>query len=81
MVESNKFDYKELLKNLVELKASLPVVDSIPFTQTMLEFVKIFDFMGSGLQMAFKGFLSFYVLIFNFFIRYYKQSCYYQEQL
>jgi len=57
MVESsNKFDYKDLLKNLLELKASLPVVDSIPFYQTMLEFVKIFDFMGSGLQMAFKGF-------------------------
>ena len=76
MVESNKFDYKDLLKSLADLKASLPIVDSNPFLQTMLEFVKIFDVMGSGMQMAFKGLFLFCDIFINFYNRYYKQSRY-----
>jgi len=49
-----KFDHKVLLKNLEDTKNSLPNLDPEPFYKTMLEYVKIFDAMGSALQMAFK---------------------------
>jgi len=69
MVEAKTgFDYKDLLSSVKELKESLPSVAPEPFYRTMLEFVKIFDFMGSGLQMAFKGFSLFFLkpLLINF---------------
>jgi len=67
MVEAKTaFDYKDLLNSVKELKGSLPKVAPEPFYKTLLEFVKIFDFMGSGLQMAFKGFFPFpYLLSHN----------------
>jgi len=59
MVEAKTgFDYKELLTSVKDLKDSLPNVAPEPFYKTLLEFVKIFDFMGSGLQMAFKDITS-----------------------
>ena len=58
MTEVTKFNHETLLKSLQEVNNSLPSINSEAFCQTMLEYVKIFDSMGSGLQVAFKGLIE-----------------------
>lgn len=57
MTQVAKFNPEALLKSLQEVNNSLPSINSDAFSQAMLEYVKIFDSMGSGLQVAFKGFI------------------------
>lgn len=54
-LKTAKFDYLKLQNSLQDLKTSLPDLQAEAFTTSMLEFVKIFNVIGSAIAFAFKG--------------------------
>ena len=54
-LKNAKFDYTKLQTSLQTLKTSLPDLQPEAFNETMLEFVKIFNVIGSAIAFAFKG--------------------------
>jgi len=70
MTDTARFNYKVLLADLENLKNSIPSIDRVAFSETILEFVKIFDLMGSGLQIAFKDIIKKVGIVNNNFQRF-----------
>ncbi len=50
-----KFNHHKLQEYLEEINKSLPDIDPKPYTNCMIEFVKIFNIIGSALSIAFQG--------------------------
>lgn len=57
-LKTAKFDYLKLQTCLQDLKTSLPDLQPEAFTGAMLEFVKIFNVIGSAIAFAFKDITS-----------------------
>lgn len=53
--KTGKFNHEVLIKSLTEVKGTVPDIKPEPFLQTMNEFVKIFQVIGSAIAFAFKG--------------------------
>jgi len=54
-LKKQSFSYENLVKNLEAVIQSLPDPDPKPFCEAMLEFVRIFNIMGSAMSIAFQG--------------------------
>jgi len=57
-IKHAKFCFETLQKSLQGVNASLPDIDPVPYCDTMIEFVKIFNQMGSALSIAFQDITS-----------------------
>lgn len=54
-IQNAKFSHERLMKNLEGIHKSLPDIEPQPYLDTMIEFVKIFNIIGSAMAIAFKG--------------------------
>jgi len=57
-IKKQPFSYEKLVLNLKGVNASLPDPDPKAFTNVMLEFVRIFNTMGSAMSIAFQDITS-----------------------
>jgi hypothetical protein len=54
-IQKATFSHEKLMKALEGIHKSLPDIDPVPYCECMLEFVKIFNIIGSAMAIAFKG--------------------------
>lgn len=57
-LKKQRFNFDNLVNNLEAINKSLPDPEPKPFLETMLEFVRIFNIMGSAMSIAFQGRVS-----------------------
>jgi hypothetical protein len=54
-IQKANFNHETLFKALEGIHKSLPDIEPAPYYACMLEFVKIFNIIGSAMAIAFKG--------------------------